>query len=388
MEVDECLVRVEYCGPMAEALVPEPGTGTRRLFRRGVPVSISVRSAERFRRKDGWIVGDQRLCALIERSVRLESYNVLIWRSYALGDLLMLHAVLKRLKVYYPELNFYLRTADCYAPVFAATPVLSTAGQFHGVYDHKIRLDGVVEVDHTGARGTDVHRIQLFWRSLVDGMDPEPDILPIDWYLPLPDRSVAWARQWIESRGLSWNGRKRPLIGFQVRGSGPVKTLRLDEVKRFVALLVEREFDVFLIEHDCNHTWDAPHVFSAPNRPKEDVIALCNHFNAMVTMDSGPLWFAHVTQHPVPVVTFLGPTRASERLSYHPLFVEGAAVGIETNKEVVLDGRKGCDPCFERGDRCGHSNACIRQVTADNYIKSLEDKLRKVMEIGDSLRWR
>jgi ADP-heptose:LPS heptosyltransferase len=373
---------------MAEALVPEPVTSTRRLFLRGVTVFILATSAERFRHKEGWIVGDQRLCAMIGTCRRYETKHVLIWRSYALGDLLMLHAVVKRLRTCYPDLNFYLKTTDCYRSVFANTPVLTLSDRFQGVYDHKIRLDGVVEVDHTGAKGAQMHRAALFWRSLVDGLVPEPPLLSIDWYLPLPDRAVEWAKEWIETRGLAWKTRKRPFIGFQVRGSGPVKTLRLDEVKRFVALLIERGFDVFLIEYDSNYTWKADHVYSAPNRAKEETIALCNHFNAMVTMDSGPLWFAHVTKHPVPVVAFLGPTRISERLSLHPLFVEGGAIGIETNKEVMLHGRKGCESCFERGDRCEHSNACLQQVSAENYINSLENKLRKVISVGDSLRWR
>ncbi|HQO34953.1 MAG TPA: hypothetical protein PLG59_09840, partial [bacterium] len=134
--------------------------------------------------------------------------------------------------------------------------------------------------------------------------------------------------------------------------------------------------DVFLIERDRGCVWNGDHVFSMPDAPTSQMIALCNYLDAMVVMDSGPLWFSHVTERAVPIVCFLGPTRPTERINYHPIWNEGGAVAIRCNERI------GCPSCFEKEERCGDTTACLQQVRAEDYIQELETKLRDVITVG------
>ncbi len=379
--MSESLTQVQFCGPEGEVNVPTP-EGQLRVFRRGETIFVSTDFAKRLERKHNFIVGDQRLCVLLNSLRKGSRKKVLIWRSYALGDLLMLHTVLRRLRNCYPQLDLYLMTSEAYHEPFTDTPVFTLARPGDRQYDHKIQLDGVVEVDHTGHNGARIHRAEIFWRALMDGIPNAPRLMPEDWYLQLPKESRDKANKYITARGLARGVRERPLIGFQVKGSGPKKTFPFEEVRKFVNLLVERGFDMFLIERDPGCVWQGNHVYSMPNVPTSQMIALCNCLDAMVVMDSGPLWFSHVTERPVPIVCFLGPTRPTERINYHPLWNEGGAVAIRCNERVNLNGTVGCPSCFEKEERCGDTTACLQRVRAEDYIQELETKLRDVIAVG------
>ena len=347
-------------------------------FKRGVPFRVSRELADVLRKKPEWVVGAQPFARFHEE----HGHGFLLVRRFgALGDLIMLRAVMGAMRKAFPMFFYGLQCQPRHVGIFKHDPLwLEVVGdntRARHDYLGELYMDGVVEVDHTGEEESRTHRVNLFWRHLVK--DFEQNIVrELDWDIPLGADSYEFAETWLAERGLMREQRVRPLVALQVKGSGPVKTLPLPEIKNLLNMLVQRDFDVILIDQQSHPELltERGRIFEVPGRTVLEVTALMKYLDTVLCMDSGVLWLAHIAK--VPTLLFLGPTRPEERISMHPLYEEGLAAAVRMNEYVTVPPRKtpGCQSCFENAKECGYKYLCMNSVP----VSRLEDEIFTLLD--------
>lgn len=101
-------------------------------------------------------------------------------------------------------------------------------------------------------------------------------------------------------------------------------------------------------------------------------ISLLAKCKALVTIDTGTLWFNHFAR--IPMVGLFGSTRAEEKLDYFPN--PEKCVGIDMRKYV------GCDVfCRGNGDYCLKTAPCFNEFDKDEFLSDLEKALN-ILKVG------
>lgn len=275
----------------------------------------------------------------------IDKFNkIFIVRTYALGDILMAIPVGYELKERYPDKEFYFCTSSGFAGGVlprlmenAYTRIIDRgilASRLEKDSDSVgIILDGVVELDHQGGEESSLHRVDIY-RKFIG--------------LPTIGKSPIWSTK---PRYAGTHG-----VVFSSGGSNSLKQLPPDTAN-YVVKQLERRFNKIV---HINHN----KLISA-----ENFIETIRDARVLITMDSAALWVAHFTA--TPVVLILGPTREAERLSYHPLYPDGAT-------SFSLSGEIGCEPCLHSRKTCGGSVNCMRH-DKHRVWELVEQGIEKVM---------
>jgi len=265
--------------------------------------------------------------------------RIVIERSYALGDVLLLIPVVRRLReeLFLEHVTLVTQTR------FVDNPIISVLGD--GVYDEYvtkddilrgsstydigIMLDGVLERDHTQPKYQHTHRVNIF----------------MDWFELKGDVSWDCEKTW----------KKKEHIVVQTGGSGVLKELPLETRDYIVEKLREEKYEVVRVG-------DGAKVSDA------EYLELIGTASCVVSMDSSPLWISHFTK--TPCVLILGPTRKEERLTMHPLYPERA-------KAVALNELIDCPSCFEQREKCLGAMDCFH-VDKEKVVELVLEAIREV----------
>jgi ADP-heptose:LPS heptosyltransferase len=294
-------------------------------------------------------------------------------RFGALGDLLMLNAVLRPLRRAFPGYIFELHARVNAKEIFRYEPTYGAIRTYQLVDDDPadaiIPLDGVLEVDHSSSEVDQHHRVDLFRRFLLKGFDPMPK-LKLDWTLPISGIEEKFGDDWMAANIPNRNP-NRPVVALQTHGSGPMKTLDPDVVKKLAERL-SHDYEVVLIGQDAQFfdLTNLDHIHHPRGRILE-IFAILKRCDALVTMDSGILWLGGHNAA-LPTVCILGPTREKERLTCHPLYEDGKVVSINMAKAID------CPPCFEHALRCRWKYTCMRGQ-ARFVIKEVRSALQRIL---------
>lgn len=244
-----------------------------------------------------------------------------IHRTFALGDILMLVPVIRALRKY--GYDPYLRTTRWAKTFLDLLNIEANVTEIHHhpiEGDYGIMLDGIVEQDHVRPILSGLHRVDTYFKAL--GMQKIPRKL--DWSMDLKRLPKA------DPEG--------DYVAFFPSGSTFRKQLPI-ETREWI-LKAFKEKDISVVQIGIGSEISIEKLFAAIAEAK-----------CLVTMDSGPLWISHFTR--TPVITLLGPTRASERLSRHPLYPR-KAIGIALN-EII-----NCESCFEAARKCEDRMDCLK----------------------------
>ena len=276
--------------------------------------------------------------------------GVVLHRSYALGDVLMLLAVVNRLQREHPAATFAIRTLEAYA---GAIPRVNVDRA-----DYAISLDGVLERDHDPlAPESRMPRTHIYLRALgySGGVEPE------DWHnpvmsgpLPVPD-------------GAPEGG----YVAVQWAGSGPVKSLGQDRMRALVRELSAR-WTVVVFHGERVEDVGGGTDLTGRGLGHRGLFGLVAGARALVCFDSAPLWVAHFTR--TPTVLLCGPTDPEVRLAEHPLAPEGAAA-------VELDEMVGCEHCAEHAEACGWRYRCMAETPVRRVAEAVGKALEKLTEV-------
>lgn len=323
----------------------------RYTFKHGVSVRVPSDFAAVLLKGTRFIRSDD-----LRRSV-VENYPIpctLLFRRWgALGDLLIFRAAVAAFLRRYRDYKVVLRCQTQFAHVFYDDPLWAGFKPI-GMVGDEIDVDGVATFDQVAEadhRGVQQHRCRLF----LNAMSTERiAVTREDWRMPVPPATNAWVKMFLNTRKLLREQRERPLVAVQVRGSAQLKTLPDGVLRSVVGSLLVRGLDIILLEHDADVAQkfvNSRRVHTMPGRDALHAIELLRHVDLAITMDSGPLWMAHAA--PCPVLALLGPTKAEQRISFHPDFPTKA-------RAIQLNDIINCPACFEAAKKCGGKYTCIR----------------------------
>lgn len=290
-------------------------------------------------------------------------------RRYALGDILQLVPVMRVMKEAYKFATVRILTLEPYYRfikflfpdiIFANAEML-----VQGNFDHFgliVNLDGILERDHSLTNEENQkHRVDIFLNFFEKEISQE--CLRKLW-----GSSVKWTRE-MDRIKMDTNLKK---VAIQIRGSGCVKTLPLEYIKS-LAYELAKKYQVILLDHDKNFGFEGKNILNLCGQLNTyEVVALLTKVDTCITMDSGMLWLAHCAN--CPVVTILGPTRESERLTLHPQYPK-KAVSINIADEMI-----GCEPCFETRIHCKGKINCMNTFNRKDLTEKIQNKLIQILE--------
>lgn len=288
----------------------------------------------------------------------IRANSVFIHRQFALGDLIQLVPIFRKLRTDYNVKKVGLLTSDRFVKDMGKSyPDIDVFSmEYSGICkaDFIFNLDGVLEKDHSLQNSENQkHRAEIyldFFGLKNDGR--------FDWSAKIPDLNINF-------------GKDMKTIGLQIKGSGPIKTLPKDFVKR-VSEELAKKYKVVLLDNDRDSGWEGKNIINLCGKVKvPECIAVLTMLDCVLTMDSGMLWMAHSAK--CPTITFLGSTREQERMSLHPLYPEKAKV-INMAKIV------GCEPCFETRVRCKGKHNCMTAFNRDIVMKEIWEKVTEIVE--------
>lgn len=287
--------------------------------------------------------------------------NVYLFRNYALGDLLQLIAAARIFKSHYGVKNITLITTESYCvklrPIFKDIRFDTEDAILHSVNGICFNLNGCLEKDHSLENIEHAkHRVDIYLELLGIKSYDKKDL---NWKPINFNKSV----------GIDMNG-DRKKIGIQIRGSGHLKTLNFDLIKRLCAKLAEK-YTVVIFDADASKGFDGQNIINTCGKLNTyQVIATLMQLDCCITMDSGMLWMAHAAT--CPLLVLLGPTREEERVSLHPLYPEKA-------KSISISEMIGCKPCFETQKFCNRKIDCMRSFDESLLIEKIEIKLKEIV---------
>lgn len=358
---------VVYIGDKAEVELPFKRNIFR--FKNRVAKQVPDDFARVLLRQDNFCEPAELTMTLAER--RPGGGHAIARRWGAIGDLIMLRAAIAAFCRQRAGFTFSLRCEPRFEAFFAHDPLWKPVPpqgadpMLGGAAEPAVKcsFNQVAEQDH---RGVAVHRVDLFGAVMTK---QKLEIRPDDWKIPVPREAEQFVDRWLVAKGLSRALRSRKLVALQVHGSSPVKSLPREQVRALAAELAV-DAEVVLIESEEREVWAAPHIHTMTGRDALHAIALLRHVDLCVCFDSGVLWMAHAAA--APVLCLMGPTRESERLTYHPLYPDGAQA-VKLNELITVGGKRGCEPCFEAATACNGTHACM-QRQADSTVRLIADR--------------
>lgn len=273
------------------------------------------------------------------------SARICLYRSYAMGDMIMLLPIIHYIKDKYRNVNLTLCTSEKFFWIFKnlGIQIISQRNLYDvNNYDYIFMLDGCLERDHNIEKYKRMHRVENYAESLgINFCDIKPNY------------SSNIATNKIECKD---NGKKNVLL--QLRGSTEAKNLNKDTLQ-YICNELSKKYNIYPTDYSkgfikCNND-------DLMGQGIMTVYNFMSNIDCAITFDSGLLWMSHMTE--TPVVCIIGPTFPESRLSFSPMNIE----------HIDLSKKYGCK------NRCSEATidnfACMKNVDKEWLAKQLEMKI-------------
>jgi len=314
---------------------------------------------------DDQVVRGIRLPCLTD-GVRLDDFmrrnptaTVCFYRTYALGDILVLTPIFNALREKYPKSKLLFATAEHFIPTFKywsdVRSVRASDLQYEA-YDVGYYLDGVVEKDHAGDRYSYMHRLDINCEF-------------IGWPVPKdPIFSLLYSdveKRWAETVVASAKRDGRTVAVMQLSGAMWFNRFPLGKTLEIVGEL--SKICTVIMVHNFKQSVDVGGVTNlAGMTTMHELAALIDAADIAITMDSGALWVAHCTK--TPIIAMFGHTRAKEKMAHHRNY---HAINLA---EMV-----GCESCFGRQTRCKGAADCMKKSDTERIIQEIKIGLARLV---------
>lgn len=272
---------------------------------------------------------------------KIESLNVeaaksiLLKRQYALGDVLMLIPIINYLRRIGKEA--YIVTSKNYS--LPCTGMFKTGVLNKCNADIIVRLDGVVERDHSDSKLFKVPRLDIFLDYLNIKLDK------VDWNVHTYDAEFP-----------------KGVIGIQLSGSAPFKTIDLSKELK----VLSKNNKLFILDKN-KVNFKNPNIFWE-NVNNVLLLSYMKKMKGIVCFDSGPLWLSHLAN--IPAFVIVGPTDGKKVIRYHP------------NKKTMFYTARpdvGCKKaCGESAGWCGKSYKCMKNIDHKRLLDTMKEWLRRL----------
>lgn len=111
---------------------------------------------------------------------------------------------------------------------------------------------------------------------------------------------------------------KYVLFNWRAAANNSAKTLKPELRAHIINSLAKKNKVVVLHNDPIPEKWSHPNIHWAEHLPLQIAMGLAKHSSAVITTDTGTLWFSYAMK--VPVICYLGPFQEAVRLSRHPLY--------------------------------------------------------------------
>ena len=153
-----------------------------------------------------------------------------------------------------------------------------------------------------------------------------------------------------------------PLIGFQLRGASPQRTIPTEKLKRVINRLTGIGAAVVLLDGDKNIGWGGPNIINMCGELNVlELVAMVDMCDLVVSTDSGVTHIAGAINKKN--IAFFGGIPAENRVRYPECIV------------VDLAGEFGCSPCWESGEKCVQGWDCLVRANEDLMYNRIVDGL-------------
>ena len=314
---------------------------------------------------DDEVVASAKLPCLAD-GIRLDEFmrqkpdaTVCLWRTYALGDIIVLTPLIHSLKESYPRCKVVLATGDGFLSLFKYWDLVKTIGENsvqYESYDVGYYLDGVVEKDHAGDAHSYKHRLDINC-EFVGWPVPKDPIFS----LPYSDVEKEWAQRVVATR----REEGKPVAVMQLSGAMWFNRFRLGKTMEIAAEL-SKVCSVIMI-HNLKEDVEVKGIINLAGQTTfQELAALIDCADVAITMDSGALWVAHCTK--TPIIAMFGHTRAKEKMAHHRNY---HAINLA---EMV-----GCESCFGRQIRCKGTAECLNKSDTERIIQEIKIGLARLV---------
>jgi hypothetical protein len=258
--------------------------------------------------------------------------NILIRRTHALGDVVLLFPIVNYLKKIGKNV---ILCANSQYRLEGLNFMISDAKNFIDRFDIAYNLFGVPELDHCDSTLFEKSRLDIY----CDFMGIKDLGIP-DWTIPI--KCVDFPKD---------------VIGVQLSGSTQHKTINTKGIIKALS----KKFKVFIIDRNKPK-------FNRPNVLHERVdnatlLAYINKMIGIVCFDSGPLWLSHVANTPAFVI--VGPTSGKKVTKYHP--------NSNTTFYDTKTGVKCKRACGESMHNCKGKYSCMKSVNQVDLLSKIND---------------
>jgi ADP-heptose:LPS heptosyltransferase len=346
-ETELALWQIQYTGTKTTGLSYISVTGTPAKFNvtpgshHSVPRYVAVQLLKRCD------VEYDDPTAVLERAER-----VLVVRQGGMGDVLLTLPTMCELARRYPQLSIEYATDPRHQRILQTCSAISRSMSVTDVYEYApydALFDLRMLVEAADDRDS-VHRVDIFARRF--GFDTLPSYaMP---YTVLEDEQV-WAAGQVADL-------PRPLIGVQVRGSIPRRTLSVSAAHTLVQALRERGWGVVVLDDLADAQWDGQSTLNATGQTSPaQLFALLAQCDGVVAGDSGIMHAANALG--VPTVGLFGAVWSHLRVKGQP-------------RCVTIDASEfgGCKPCNDAmHGSCGDGGlTCVDRIPVTHIMERLE----------------
>jgi hypothetical protein len=263
--------------------------------------------------------------------------SILLKRSYALGDIILLFPIVSYFKKLGKRTAILAGHRYCIDGVDFVKDCVNESE-----YELFVDLNGVIECDHNERKLYNKHRLDIYKEIL--GLE----FKNIDWFIPINKTNVKYS-------GV-----------LAVQSSGSQSKFKSIDLRPVIKSL--KNNNIFLMREytDKNHDEIYRNVIREKTTVRE-LLEYMVHMRGVVCFDSGPLWLSHVVNIPAFVIT--GPTYGGKLVRYHP---NKKSRWYDTKIDVNCPKKYGCG---ELANWCKKSYTCMNNVNYTRLLKEINNWL-------------
>ena len=282
--------------------------------------------------------------------------DICLARVSSIGDVLLLFPVFYRIKELYPLCRISFASVQRYLPLVKYIDFIVPIEEKKMAFmepDFGYDFNLTVERAERQGWGKNYHRSEIYARIL--GVD----LAEYKFDLPYSDMERTMVADLLKRKGYT-DGR---LIGFQLRGANPSRSLPIDKVRRVIGMLASNGISIALLDGDRNAGWEGENIINlCGDMDALELAALIDRCDLAVSTDSGVTHIAGAVKKKN--VAFFGCIPAENRVKYPNCVV------------IDLAREHGCEPCWENGERCGRKWSCLSEVNDKLIFDKVMEQLQ------------
>lgn len=291
-------------------------------------------------------VGFIPLASLCEVLTNRPKASICLARVSSIGDILLLLPVFYRIKEIFPLCHLFFASVRPYLSLVKYIDIV-TPVEYKRIasmwFDFGYDFNLSVERAEGLGWGKEYHRSEIYAKLLGLALERYRFHLP---YSSVEKDAVAQA---LKAKG--YTGER--LIGFQVKGAAPQRSLAIEKAKGIVSRLTSKGINVALFDASKDAGWEGDGIINLCGELSIlELVAAVDRCDLVVSMDSG--------------ITHIAGALGKKNVALFACIPAKNRVKYPNCKVLDLASAYGCKPCWESGEKCGQRWSCL--IEADENL--------------------